>query len=1009
MSASAGWAHVDPAALSRFFDMSLDLLALADAGGRLTRVSRSWEATLGWTTEEMTSGPFIDFLHPGDRVAATEAFTEIFSGMPAVSFHTRCRHRNGAYREIEWNAYREQGDAYVYAVARDVTDARRSERRHRALNEAWLAVASEQSVEEVLSVVNEQARVLIGARQAVTSITVGGQWAQAVTAVSFDDTNAQWRSYDAKPDGSGIYAEVLRTNAPMRLTQAELEAHPLWRGFGVDAAQHPPMRGWLAVPMTGRSEGSLGLIQLSDKVDGSDFDETDERSLMEFARVAALTIERARAEATATEAREQLEGMLDSISDAFVAFDSNWRITYVNPAARTLVQGDADAMGALVWDVFPDTTEGHFERQYLRAVEQHEQITFRAFHEKLQAWFDVRVFPFRSGLAVYFVDVTEREAATDDLERRVAMQAVVAELGQAALTGLDAQTLIDQTVMRVAEVLRVTNVGVLQLVYPSGGLALRSGVTRASADDPFVHNGAGEEFTIASLGNTAISRCLDTFDWAVMDEYASSPAIVAKYDVASSIAVPIGRRGNAWGVLCAGDEHTSRFAVREGVFLAQVAHILSSAIDRHESETVVRHQATHDALTGLPNRQLLRDRMDAALGRLTIGAPGATLLLLDLDGFKDVNDSLGHATGDIVLQQVADRLSALVSAGNIVARLGGDEFAVLVESIESDEDAMTFAQQIVAAIAVPFSLPELDVPLSTSVGVVRAPTHGTDASTLMRRADVAMYRAKAQSLGWAMYDDDLDAARADRLNTIAELRRGIHENELVLHYQPIVDLESGAVCSLEALVRWQHPVHGLTPPLSFIPLAEQTGLIVPLTAWVVDEALRQSAIWHRVGFTPRIAVNLSVDVLTREMATDPLFARLVSAPDRITAEITESSLVDERARHAVIRLAAAGVACAVDDFGTGYSSLAYLKDLPIAQLKIDRAFVADVARTDRDMAIVRSVAELGHALDMAVVAEGVEHAESANALRKCGVRLAQGYFFARPMRADALEQWLADR
>ncbi|MDQ1683081.1 MAG: hypothetical protein QOH99_1622, partial [Frankiaceae bacterium] len=877
-------------------------------------------------------------------------------------------------------------------------------------NAAWLAVASEESVTDVLAVVNERARALIGARQAVTSVTAGEAGIQTISAVSLADEYAPWRTFDALPDGTGIYTEVLRSNRPMRMTQVELEAHPLWRGFGSVAADHPPMRGWLAVPMVGRAEQNLGLIQLSDKEDGSDFDEDDEQTLCEFARVAALTIERAQAELTATEALSQLQEMLDSISDAFVAFDTDWRITFVNPAARRLVDGGVETTRSLIWDVIPDTPDGRFRREYLRAVEERRQVSFSAFHERLATWFDVRVFPFRSGLAVYFVDVTDRESSTDDLERRVAMQAVVAELGQSALTGLDVATLLDETVVRLAEVLRVTSVGVMQLVDSGRMLTSRSWATRETIDiRPSLDTSPAISLPLAALDGSAIRQSLEQFDWAIVEHGDNAPEIVRAFGVRSGLATPIGRRAAPWGVLCAANDATGRFGVREGVFLAQVAHILSSAIERHESEHAVRHQATHDALTGLPNRQMLRDRMDASLARLTVEGAGATLLLLDLDGFKDVNDSLGHATGDIVLQQVSDRLSALMNAGNTVARLGGDEFAVLVDELTSNEEAGALAQRIVSAIAIPFSLPELDVPLSTSVGVVMAPTHGTDASTLLRRADVAMYRAKAQGLGWAIYDDDLDAARADRLNTIAELRRGILDNELELHYQPIVDLETGAVSSIEALVRWQHPVNGLIPPLSFIPLAEQTGLIVPLTAWVVGEALRQSALWHASGFTARIAVNLSVDVLTREVATDPLLTRLMAAPERLTAEITESSLADERARNAVIRLAAAGVACAVDDFGTGYSSLAYLKNLPVAQLKIDRDFVKDVTRTERDRAIVRSVADLGKALGLDVVAEGVENEESVAALRSCGVRLAQGYYFARPMAAAAFEQWLAAR
>jgi diguanylate cyclase (GGDEF)-like protein len=645
-----------------------------------------------------------------------------------------------------------------------------------------------------------------------------------------------------------------------------------------------------------------------------------------------------------------------------------------------------------------------------------DNTTFRTRNPRTGAWFEIRTSPFRTGLAVYFVDVTEYEAATDDLERRVAMQAVVAEIGQAALTGADVDTLIEETVTHVSRMLGVTSVGVLQLVDDGQTLLVRAGVTTSLAGSPADPSEMPTRFAVADVAGNSIDQSLQRFDWAVVD-HDDAPdhrgrETARRYGIRSELAAPIGRPGKVWGVLASGHDEPGRFGVREGVFVAQVAHILSSAIERHETETAVRHQATHDALTGLPNRQLLRDRMDAALGRAGDAPAAATLLFLDLDGFKDVNDSLGHATGDVVLRQVAERLRALVGADGglgTVARLGGDEFAVFVDGLGTDEAAGTLAQRIVTAVAVPFSLTELDVPLSTSVGVVRAPVHGTDASTLMRRADVAMYRAKSQALGWAMYDADIDAARADRLTTIAELRHGIIGGELELHYQPIIDLGTGEVSSLEALVRWRHPVHGLVPPMSFIPLAEQTGLIVPLTAWVVDEALRQSDAWHLAGFRRRIAVNLSVEVLTRETATDPLLARFAAAADRLTAEITETSLADERARRAVSNLAAAGVSCAVDDFGTGYSSLAYLKDLAVAQLKIDRTFVQDVTRTPRDMAIVRSVADLGMALALDVVAEGVENDESAQALLACGVRLAQGYLFARPMPAADLEAWLAAR
>jgi diguanylate cyclase (GGDEF)-like protein/PAS domain S-box-containing protein len=1015
MTAKTEWERDTLAAIDHFFAISFDLLLALDDERVITRASALWERTLGWSADDMIGVAFHAFVHPDDAAGADALLDDLPTDAVAANCHSRWRAADGRYRDFEWNLTINPGDGTVYALARDVTQAHVNERRYRALNAAWLAVASEASIRDVLGVVTDQARQLIGGRQAVTSLSVGADWAQTISAVSLSDEYAEFRSYDGMPDGTGIYAEVLRTGRPMRMSQEALEAHPLWRGFGEAAPHHPPMRGWLAVPMTSRAGESLGMIQLSDKADGTEFDADDEAVLTEFARVASLTIERAQAEETAQRARGEIVEMLDSMSDAFVAFDSDWRITYINPSARRAVRIPGEVVGVTVWEAFPQADPDRFRAQLEAAMAARRSTSFRTRNPVTGTWFEIRTSPFRTGLAVYFVDVTEHEAATDDLERRVAMQAVVAEIGQAALTGVDVDKLIEETVTRVSFILAVGSVGVLQLVEDGQTLVVRSGVTVPWSDPPAGTADKPSRFAVADVAGNSIDEAMRRFDWAVVDHDGARERpgrrTAERYGIRSEIAAPIGRPGMVWGVLVGGDAQPGRFGVREGVFLAQVAHILSSAIERQASEDAVRHQATHDALTGLPNRQLLRDRMDTALGR-TGDAATATLLFLDLDGFKDVNDSLGHATGDVVLRQVADRLRALVGADGdtgTVARLGGDEFAVFVDGPCTDDGAVTLAQRVVAAVAVPFSLAELDVPLSTSVGVVRAPLHGTDASTLMRRADVAMYRAKQQALGWAVYDPTIDAARADRLTTIAELRRGILDGELELHYQPIMDLQTGAVSSLEALVRWRHPVNGLVAPMTFIPLAEQTGLIVPLTTWVVDEALRQSSAWSESGLRLRIAVNLSVDVLTRDIANDPLLERLAEASDRLTAEITETSLADERARRAVRNLVAAGVSCAVDDFGTGYSSLAYLKDLPVAQLKIDRTFVQDVTRTPRDMAIVRSVADLGAALALDVVAEGVENEESAQALRACGVRLAQGYLFARPMPAADLEKWLAER
>ena len=1014
--------RVDPGFLAQFELLAGDPVCVTDERGTFVHVNDAFAALLGLTPNEIIGRSFTEFLHPEDVTASKGAHEERMDDTEPVEnppprdgsknpLINRYRAKDGTYRSLLWSSAGLLHNGLLYAPARDVTNLATRGQEQDALSAAWLVVSTQRSLEATLRAVNEQARRLARARQAVTSLTVGDAWNQAVTAVELDEHYQQWRDFETPPTGTGIYTEVVRTGRPMRLTQAELVNHPLWQGFGAAAHEHPPMRGWLAVPLPSRDGSALGLIQVSDREDGSDFTAEDEDLLVQFARIAALTVERAQAEETATDALTQVREMLGSISDAFFAVDSAWHITYVNPAAQLMLGQGADVIGSTLWEVFPASEGTRLQRELARAVRDGEHVSFREHHADRKTWYDVRAFPYGSGLAVYFIDASERVAAADELERRAAMQAVVADIGQIALSGTDIDVLLAEAVERVANVLVVgTSIG--RLV--DGGLTLE-GCAAAKRDSletqavPIPIPATCSQRPLTDFVGTAWAATMQTNDWAVVDylDPDERPAVAALFGFRSEGAVRIGRPEATWGILSCGHSEPHRFGPREGVFLTQVAHILASAIERDATERAVLHTATHDALTGLPNRKLLRDRLEDALHRTDAG--NIALLLLDLDGFKDVNDSLGHATGDVILGDVADRLRTLLAADVTVARLGGDEFAVLVENVTDDDSATAVAKRVVDAIAIPFTLSELDIPLSASVGVVRAPRDGTDASTLLRRADVAMYRAKAHTLGWALYDEKLDAAQADRLQLITDLRTAIKTDQLELHYQPIIDMRTGAVVSVEALVRWRHPIDGLVPPLSFIPLAEQTGLIVPLTAWVIDEALRQSELWHAAGFRARIAVNISVDVLTSNVMSEALLERLLAASDRITAEITESSLADERARKAVSRLAAAGVSCAVDDFGTGYSSLAYLKDLPVSQLKIDRAFVKDVARTGRDMAIVRSVAELGNALSLEVVAEGVEDQASAIALQECGVRMAQGYLYARPVAGPAFTEWLTAR
>jgi diguanylate cyclase (GGDEF)-like protein len=422
----------------------------------------------------------------------------------------------------------------------------------------------------------------------------------------------------------------------------------------------------------------------------------------------------------------------------------------------------------------------------------------------------------------------------------------------------------------------------------------------------------------------------------------------------------------------------------------------------------LEHQALHDALTGLPNRTLLRRRLVEAIDDVRNNHSSAALLIMDLDRFKEVNDTLGHHHGDLLLQEAARRLTQALTPGDVVARLGGDEFAVLLCN-SSGETAVGTARRVAAALAEPILLEGYRVEIAASIGITLCPEHGRDPETLLRRGDVAMYLAKHSDVDYAMYALEQDQHSPDRLALVAELRKAIEEDELVLHYQPKVDVLRGRVVGVEALVRWPHPKRGLVPPDEFVPLAERTGLIRPLTLWVLNTALKQRREWQGTDLAVPVAVNLSMRNVHDPHLPDTVRELLDTwggAPNWLVLEITESSLMADpsRARQVLERLRDMGFRNAIDDFGTGYSSLAYLKQLPVHELKIDRSFVRQMS--EGDAVIVRSTIGLGHDLGLTVVAEGVEDMTTWERLAEFACDLVQGYVVSRPLSAAQLALWM---
>lgn len=431
----------------------------------------------------------------------------------------------------------------------------------------------------------------------------------------------------------------------------------------------------------------------------------------------------------------------------------------------------------------------------------------------------------------------------------------------------------------------------------------------------------------------------------------------------------------------------------------------------HHRQRALEHQAMHDALTGLPNRVLLNDRLEQAVAHLGRTGGCMAVLLLDLDRFKEVNDALGHPAGDRLLQEVARRLRAGFRSTDTVARLGGDEFAILARET-GEEGAAGFAAKVHAAISGVFRIQHQNVYVGTSIGVALYPQHGRDASTLLRRADIAMYLAKKQGTGTCVYRPDADVDTADRLALAGDLHAELdNPRHLSVHYQPMIRLPEGSPSGVEALLRWDHPVHGPVAPDQLIRIAEHTGLIGPLTYWVLETALRE---FSRV---PPLCggLNLSVNLSAWNLQ-DPNLPEAVSQalevtgfpPERLTLEITESAMMGDpvHARQILELLSVMGVRLAVDDFGTGFSSLGYLKLLPVNLLKIDRSFVMDMLDNENDAVIVRSTIDLAHNLGFRVVAEGVENGEVLTLLGGLGCDYAQGYYLCRPAPAGDIEAWL---
>jgi diguanylate cyclase (GGDEF)-like protein/PAS domain S-box-containing protein len=680
---------------------------------------------------------------------------------------------------------------------------------------------------------------------------------------------------------------------------------------------------------------------------------------------------------TRTSPEELYRLLADNATDVVTLHDLAGRYLYVSPSIRTFGgYAPEDLIGRSCWSLIHPDDIPAVQQAMTEAIVEGGIVTLEYRLRDANgdhAWVETTARSVGEEIQCSSRNVTERRVAQ-------AQQAAVARLGDLVMLRTDLDEVLDDATQAVAETLEVDLVGIIEH-GEDGHDRLRAGI---GWRDGFV----GSEF---------------------------EPAALSANGVVSSTTVVIGRPEEPMGMLTAHARTSRPFGDSDLDFLQSVAHMLAIAIGRGRWERQMRHDALHDALTRLPNRTLLLDRLRQALARAARENGKVAVLFLDLDNLKVLNDSLGHSAGDELLRAIGPRLRGELRATDTVARFGGDEFAVVCEDVQDEQHGLAIAQRLVRAFEDPFMVGGEERFGSASVGIVVTGA-GRAAEELLSDADAAMYRAKERGRGrFEMFDAGLRDRITSRLRVEADLRRALEgEGRLWVAYQPYYRLPGREVAGVEALVRWEHPERGLVPPAEFIPIAEESGLVVPLGARVLRAACDQVARWQRA--TRHAGLRLTVNVSARQMAT-PDFVDTVQSvlaetglhPDSLGLEITERLLLEETPGTALTieLLQALGVRLLLDDFGTGYSSLRYLQRYPLDGLKVDRAFVAGLGEDgDGDGAIVQAIVGMARALGMGVIPEGVETDGQLERLAALGCDHAQGFLLSRPLPAEGLEALL---
>ena len=831
----------------------------------------------------------------------------------------------------------------------------------------------------------------------------------------------------------GLLAQMLASGAPVEATRVAWTDVGEWDGGDLEALGRLEASGRVAictVPVLARSKvlGALLIARPESRGVPSPAEATVLRDVADQIGLAAAygtqLSARLGAERLLLDAARRQAALVEHASDVIVVMAQDGSLLSANPAARRLIGDDwADAKGfQLLSIVHPDDRDRvrrHFAESADRSGSNSSSVEFRVAHAD-GSWRSVEALgnnmvddPAVSGFVVTLRDVTGHREIEERLRSNASRQAALADLGRWALVGLAYPDLLEDAVVLLAEQLDVDFVHVFEATPETAFVTLTAS---------HGHDLSGPELLSTDPTSSPVSFALVTQETVICDDLAREdrfdvPELWTRLQAMSVVEAPIPGQDSPTGVLGVGCRRPRRFAEEDVNFVVAVANVLAAAVARSRAEGAIREQALHDPLTGLPNRLVLADHGHAiAIPKQSeMSGVKRTVLVLDIDRFKEINDTLGHALGDLVLLEVARRLRGLGDPVEVVARLGADEFGVVASSVRGPADADAMPARLLAAVAEPIYVGGVRLRLRASVGIAEAAVDENGASlgvpALLRRAEIAMYQAKAERRGIRRYSDDLERSSVSRLALASELAEAVGKGELRLEYQPKIDALTKLVTGVEALVRWSHPTRGLLLPDDFVPLAEQTGMIREITNWVLQKALSECAGWHRSGRLIAVAVNLSASTVHDPELMDAVttaVSRSGLPPESIELEITESAIMfdPEGAQRSLESLVGYGVRLSLDDFGTGYSSLSYLQRLPVTAVKIDKSFVEPLLRDETARAIVHSVVNLAHSLNLSVIAEGVDSAAVMAQLTQLGCDALQGFYIANPMSPADLEQWI---